>query len=59
MFSRSARMNKYIFLNDEIKLTFNGCCSIINALLADGILTAAMADEMKEECAAICTEMQG
>ena len=52
-------MNKYIFLNDEIKLTFNGCCTIINTLLADGTLTAAMADELKEECAAICTEMQG
>ena len=52
-------MNKYIFLNNEIKLTFNGCCSIINALLEEGTLTATMADELKEECAAICTEMQG
>ena len=49
-------MNKYILLDDEMKLTYNGCCSIINTLLADGTLTAAMADEMKENCAAICTE---
>ena len=52
-------MNKYIFISEEIKLTFNGCCTIINSLLADGTLTEAMADELKENCAALCTEMQG
>jgi len=50
-------MREYIICDGKSKLAFELCCQFIDILLDDGTVTASQANEIKEDCAALCTEI--